>query len=439
MQAELVAVGSELLLGELADTNSTWLSARLAEVGIAVRRHTAVGDDLARIQGVLGEALVRADLVVVTGGLGPTQDDLTRHAVAGVAGTGLVRDDRLAAHIEHAFASRGRRMPASNLVQADVPEGAVVLEPVGTAAGFALELRGESVGGAGGVSGGAFGGASGGALLACLPGVPHEMRVMTQEQLLPLLVDRGGLAVTVTRAIRTAGMAESDVAELVAPVIDELGRPGDPEIAFLASRAETRVKVTATATDRAAALARVDPLVERIRGLLGAGVVGLDDEGAEHAVARQLSGAGLSLAVAESVTGGGLGARLVRVPGASTWFRGGLTVYQTSMKTLLAGVDPGLLEREGPVSEAAADALARGAAQRLEADVGVSVVGVAGPDPQGGREVGTVCVGVALPDASTTARSTVLPAAREREQVQEWAASVALDVLRRRLARFLGS
>ena len=417
MRAELVAVGSELLLGELSDTNSTWLSARLAEIGVAVARHAAVGDDVDAIVDVLAGSLGRADLVVVTGGLGPTQDDLTRDAVARVAGVPLRHDAGLAAHVEAAFSSRGRVMPPSNLVQAEIPVGATVLAPIGTAAGFALEVDE--------------------ALLVCLPGVPHEMRQMTAESLMPLLTGRGGLAVTVTQQVRTAGMAESDVAERVGPFLVDLRGPEAPVVAFLASRAETRVKVTATAPDRDAALARTQPLVDRIVAVLGSGVVGLDDEGAEHAVARAVRSAGLTLATAESVTGGGLGARLVRVPGASTWYRGGLVVYQTAVKTTLAGVDAGLLDRDGPVSEATAGALARGAADRLGADVGVAVVGVAGPDPQGGREVGTVIVGVALPDATVQTRETVLPAAREREQVQEWAASVALDVLRRRLQAFL--
>lgn len=427
MRAELVAIGTELLLGELVDTNSAWISARLAEIGVDVYRQVTVGDNVDRITEALRDAVERADAVLVTGGLGPTQDDLTRDAVAKLAGVGLERHDELVEHVAQVFARSGRSMPANNLMQADLPEGARVLAPVGTAAGFALDV--------------------GRATVYCLPGVPREMEPMLARDVLPALAERGGLAATVSRLVRTAGMSESGVAEQLAPLVERLEGPSesrDPSLngqgdddrvtlAFLASRGETRVRVTGKSTSREAALAVVDPIVDEIVEVLGAGVAGLDDEGPEYAVGRLLAGRGWTLAAAESVTGGHLGARLVGVPGASAWFRGGLVVYTEQAKTILAGVHPDLLARFGPVSTETAAALASGARDRLGADVGVGVVGVAGPATQGGRPVGTVCLAVALPGVLPATRELTLPG-RSRSELQEWAASAALDELRRRLA-----
>lgn len=413
MRAELVAVGSELLLGEAVDTNSAWISARLAEVGVDVFRHTTVGDNFERMLAVLREGCERADVVVVTGGLGPTHDDLTRVVVAKLAGVGLYRHDDLAEGITAYFAELGRAMPASNLVQADLPAGARVFDPVGTAPGFAVDV--------------------GSTMVYCVPGVPREMQAIVARDVIPDLVRRGGLAVTVSRVIHTAGMSESGVAERCAPVIVEFDPARNPTIALLASRGETRVRVTAKAASHEAALALADPVVERLVGLLGAGAAGVDDEGVEAAVGRQLRRLGLTLGVAESVTGGGVAARIVSVPGASVWFRGGLVPYATSAKATLGGVDPAVLERDGPVAESTVGQLAAGARERLGADVGLAVVGVAGPTGQAGQEIGTCCLGLALADGTVRTRTVRLPG-RTRADVQELAASAALDYLRRRLA-----
>ncbi len=413
MQAELVAVGSELLLGEGVDTNSAWISQRLAEIGVDVYRHTTVGDNAARILRVLQGACDRADVVIVTGGLGPTHDDLTRVVVAKLAGVELKRDEELADGIRLYFAERGLQMPESNLVQADVPEGAQVLEPVGTAPGLAVSV--------------------GSATVYCVPGVPREMEGMVARDVIPDLMRRANLAATISRVVRTAGMSESGVAERIGEVIDELEEVGNPTLALLASRGETRVRVTAKAASREAALVLLDPVVERLIGLLGAGVVGVDDEGVEAAIGRQLRRLGWTLAVAESITGGGVASRIVSEPGASDWFRGGLVTYATPVKVSLARVDPDVLERDGPVAESTAGQLAVGAAERLGADVGLGVVGVAGPTGQGGRDIGTCCLGVVLPGEQVRTRTVHLPG-RTRSDVQEFAASAALDYLRRRLA-----
>jgi nicotinamide-nucleotide amidase len=414
--AELVAVGTELLLGDVVDTNSAEIAARLAELGIEVRRTTAVGDEVEAIADVLAGAVGRADVVVVTGGLGPTQDDLTRVALAAVAGVELVRDEAVVADLAGHFARHGWAMADANLQQADLPVGGWWLTRVGTAPGIGIEL--------------------GGGVVYCVPGVPREMRRMLADDVLPDLRRRLGAAVTVTRSVRTAGLGESQMADRLAGLVARVEAAGAPTIAFLASGGEARVKVTARAATREAALALVDPVVAEVVPLLGEGVVGLDDEGVEHAIARLLGSAGLTLAVAESATGGGVGARLVQVPGASAWFAGGLITYATASKAALAGVGEEVLAAHGPVSAATAEALAVGAADRLGADVGLAVVGVAGPEPQGGQPVGTVWVGVVGPDGFPRSRTVAVPG-DDRVELQGRFVQAALTVLHRALVRLV--
>lgn len=434
MRAELVAVGTELLLGDATDTNSAWLSARLAEIGVEVVRHTTVGDDVEAIADALAGAARRADAVLVTGGLGPTQDDITRDAVAALAGVPLERRQDLVAYVRDYFARRRREMPERNLVQADLPAGARVLAPVGTAAGFALDVTG---GQRAQVRRSDEPTSGDEAVVYCLPGVPAEMTAMAERDVIPDLQRRGGLAVTVSRLVRTAGMSESAVADAAADIDTRLAAAraaGDPaaRLAYLASGGETRVRVTATGPDRESVLARVDPVVDELVERLGAGVAGVDDEGVEHAVARLLRAHGWRLGLGESVTAGGVAARLSRVPGASDWLCGGVVAYRTEAKTLLADVPEALLARDGPVSEDVAALLAAGVRERLGADVGLGIVGVAGPTTQGEQPVGTVCVATVLPDGVARTRTVRLPG-RGRIETQTFAASVALDHLRRRL------
>lgn len=412
VSAEIIAVGSELLLGDGVDTNSAFISARLAEVGVDVYRHVTVGDNDRRMLAALREATERADAVIVTGGLGPTQDDRTRDAVATLAGVDLVRSDDLVSHIEGHFARRGRVMSASNLRQADLPAGARVLAPVGTAAGFVLEVAKARV--------------------YCLPGVPAEMRPMLEHDVLPELTEAAGGQATVSRLVRTAGMAESEVAERCGDLVERLEATGNPTLAFLASRGETRVRITGKAATRDEALALLEPVVAEVVERLGPAVAGLDDEATEHGIARLLVNAGWRLAVGESVTGGAVGGRLVGVAGASGWFQGGLTAYTPAAKTALVGVTGEALDRHGTVSEHTAAALAQGTRTWLSADVGLGVVGVAGPTAPPGVEVGTVCLAVDLPGTGTRTRTVTLPG-RGREAGLEFATSAALDYLRRSL------
>ncbi|HSJ43473.1 MAG TPA: competence/damage-inducible protein A [Euzebyales bacterium] len=417
LRADVIAVGSELLTGDIVDTNSAWVAQRLSGLGINVRHVTVVGDVLDDLVATLRTAVTAADLVVVSGGLGPTPDDLTRFAVADVAGVPLERRDDLVDGIRRFFAELGRRMADTNLVQADLPVGATAIPPAGTAPGFTIEVDGT--------------------LVIALPGVPSELHTMMDRSVTPLLRRRGGLAVTVSRTVHTAAVAESDVAERCADVVDRVHRAGRAQVAFLASQGRTRVRVSARARDAAAAHAVVDPVVAEIVDRLGPAVTGLDDEGVEHAIARILGARGWTLAVAESITGGGVGARLVTVPGASGWFTGGVVTYATAAKSVLAAVPERVLAEHGPVSEETARALAVGIRGRLDTDVGLAVVGVAGPTTQGDRRVGTVCVAVAV-HGSVHTRTVHLPP-RSRVESQGFATTTALEYLRRRLRAMDGS
>jgi nicotinamide-nucleotide amidase len=411
VRCEVVAVGTELLLGQIVDTNSSWLGERLALAGIDSHFQTKVGDNLGRIVSVLRLALDRSDAVVVCGGLGPTQDDITREAIAEVMGVPLVRDEAVADRIRAMFAARGRAMPESNLRQADVPAGATVIEQTrGTAPGLICPV--------------------GDKVLYAVPGVPFELYDMAERAVIPDLQRRAGArSAIVSRTLRTWGESESGLAERLAGRIAALDATGNPTLAFLASGIEgIKVRITAKGGDEAAAGALVAAEEEELRALLGDLVFGVDEETMESVVGRLLVDRGLTLGLAESVTGGLIGSRVTDVPGASRWFRGGVVSYASEVKFDLLGLP------EGPVvSAAAAEAMAEAARRVLGADVGLAVTGVAGPDEQDGQRVGTVFVGLALdgdPPQSTRLR---LPG--DRPRVRQYATISALDVLRRRLLR----
>ncbi len=417
MRCEVVAVGTELLLGQIVDTNSSWIGDRLASAGIDSFFQTKVGDNIERLTAALRQALARSDAVVVCGGLGPTQDDLTRSALARVMGVELVRDPDLVELIRAMFSSRNRRMPANNLAQADVPEGASIIEQTrGTAPGLICPVRWEGPDGEPVEK-----------VLYAVPGVPYEMQDMLERAVLPDLRRRAGdTGAIVSRTLRTWGDSESGLAERLTPRIDELDRTGTATLAFLASGIEgIKVRVTAKAATEQEALATVEAEEAGLRDLLGDLVFGVDDETMEHAVVSLLGAAGHTLGVAESLTGGLIGARLTNVPGASRVFRGGVVSYASEVKFDLLGVP------EGPVvSAAAAEAMAVGARRVLGADVGLAVTGVAGPDWQDGERPGTVYVGLAFGD-EVTSQLVVLPG--DRERVRQFATISAVDLLRHRL------
>jgi nicotinamide-nucleotide amidase len=381
-------------------------------VGWDCLRHTAVGDNERRIAETIREALDRADAVIVTGGLGPTQDDVTREALAAVAGVSLRRQPELEQWLRERFARMGvQRMAEMNLRQADVPEGARVIDnPRGTAPGLIVEVDGKPT--------------------YAVPGVPREMEGMLERVVLPDLAARAGEGrAIVSLTLRTVGVGESRLAERLTPLWEEAGS-GEVTLAYLASPGEVRVRLTAVGATRSEALAGIAPVESRVREELGDIVYGTDDETLEAVVGRLLRERDLSLATAESLTGGLLGGRITGIAGASDYYLGGVVAYATDAKASQLGVDPDLLAADGPVSEPVAAAMAAGARSVFGADLGLAATGVAGPTEQSGRRVGTLCLAVA--DAAATATRT-LTAPGDRTQVRLWTCSVALDLLRRRL------
>jgi nicotinamide-nucleotide amidase len=415
VRVEVVAVGTELLLGQIVDTNSQWLGERLAANGIASHFHQHVGDNHERMVLAFRTALARSDAVIVCGGLGPTQDDITRAALAEVMNVALVRDAEVVEAIRRMFVSRGREMPDNNLMQADVPVGATLITQTrGTAPGLICPV--------------------GLKVVYAVPGVPYEMSDMFERAILPDLLARerasGTTSVIMSRVLRTWGASESALAESVAERFDALALGGHVTIAFLASGIEgIKVRLTAQANDEAGANTLLDDEEQRVRALIaerfGPIIFGVDDETMEDVVARRLVARGLTLAVAESVTGGLIASRLVNVPGASSWFRGGVVSYASDVKFDLLGVAPGPV-----VSAEAARAMARAVRTLLHADVAVSVTGVAGPEEQDGRAAGTVFVGLALGDEVTHVE---LHLPGDRPRVRAYSAISALDALRRAL------
>jgi nicotinamide-nucleotide amidase len=412
MRCEVVAVGTELLLGQIVDTNSSWIGEQLALAGIDSFFQVKVGDNAARIAATLRAALERSDAVVVCGGLGPTQDDITRDVIAEVMGVELVTDPDIEERIRSMFGSRGRDMPANNLRQAQVPVGARTMDQQpGTAPGLVCPI----------------GDPGSGQVIYAVPGVPYEMKEMVAGTVIPDLQRRAGVqAVIRSRTLRTWGMSESGLAEVLADRIVELDQAGHATIAFLASGIEgLKVRVTAKAATEAEADEVLAREVDLLVGILGDVVFSLDDESMEEVVLDLLASRGLTLGCAESVTGGLISSRLTDVAGASAVFRGSVVSYASEVKHDLLGVPAGPV-----VSDESAMAMAEGACRVLGCDVAVSVTGVAGPDTQEGMPVGTVFMGLYL-DGEADATMIRLPG--DRARIRQFATISVLDWLRRRL------
>lgn len=407
MRCDVVAVGTELLLGQIVDTNSAWLGEQMAMAGIDSCVQVKVGDNLQRMVKAIRSALTDADALVVCGGLGPTHDDITREALAEVMGTTLEFDDEVGMVIAEMFASRNRRMPEINMRQAMVPNGATVIpQRRGTAPGLVCPV--------------------GDKVIYAVPGVPFELYEMFERAILPDLLARSGLkSVIASRTLRTWGESESGLNERLHEVIGELDRVGNPTLAFLASGWEgIKVRLTAKADSSEAVNELLDEWDSRVRSVVGDVVFGVDTDTMESVVLDLLRARGLTLGLAESVTGGLVAGRLTNVPGSSEVLRGSIVSYASEVKFDVLGVTPGPV-----VTEDAAVEMALGAKRVLRSDVGLALTGVAGPTDQDGIKPGTLCVGLALPDGSTTSRTLSLPGVRD--QMRQLSVISALDALRR--------
>jgi nicotinamide-nucleotide amidase len=412
VRCDVLAVGTELLLGQIIDSNSAWMGEQLAAHGIDSLVQVKVGDNVGRITTMLRRMLAESDAIIMCGGLGPTHDDLTREAIAAVMGVDLVLDDAVADLIRDLFASRGRRMPENNLQQAMVPLGATVISQTrGTAPGLICPITVDGVD----------------KVVFAVPGVPHELYDMFERGILPELKRRAGdPSVIASRTLITWGESESGLNERLDDVIAELERAGSPTLAFLASGWNgLKVRLTAKAATLDECNLLLDVWDQRIRAELGEIVFGADNESIESVVLDLLDAKGWSLGLAESITGGLVGARITGISGASKIFRGSIVSYASDVKRSVLGVG------DGPVvNEQAALEMARGARDVLGADVGLALTGVAGPGEQDGMPAGTLCIGLVWPDGELT-RTLRLPGLRE--QMRQFSVISSLDLLRRTL------
>lgn len=393
------------MLGQIANTNAQEISQRLAGIGVGVLYHSAVGDNPERMRDVIARATQRTDLVIITGGLGPTSDDITREAVAEVSDRKLLRSEQLEKTIAGLFEKAGREMPQANLKQADAPEGSIPIAPVGTAPGFLLE-HGDS-------------------LIVALPGVPWEMRSMLETDVLPELQRRAGEGVIASREVLVMGLGESRTQEVVSDIVDA---QTNPTIAYLASAGQLRLRLTAKGATEAEALALIRPVEDQLRARLGVDAVEGNHSRIAEALGDLLRSRELTVAVAESLTGGLMGSELSLCGGSSDFFLGGAITYATGSKRDVLGVNESILKGPGAVSPEAASAMAEKAAHLYGAEVGLSATGVAGPSEQEGKPVGTVFVG-AWYDGRSEVRK--IKAHGDRAHIRAWSAAAAFDLGRR--------
>ena len=408
--AEIIAVGTELLLGSIANTNAQEISQALSTLGINVFWHTVVGDNPARLSEALDIARKRADILITTGGLGPTYDDLTKQTICAAFGQTLVLHRDILEEIRRFYEGAIHApMPENNTQQAELPEGCTVFDnPVGTAPGCAFE--------------------SGGVHVLMLPGPPHEMRTMLRRCAIPYLSSLSS-EVIVSHDIMTFGMGESFVDQLLH---EKMAGMRNPTLATYAKPFEMLLRATAKAASVEEAEAMLSPVLEEVCATLGPVVYGVDVSGLPQACFRLLEERGLTLATAESCTGGRAAEKLTALPGASRVYRGGVVSYWTDIKREVLGVPAQLLSQHGPVSEPCARAMAQGVRRITGADLGVSVTGVAGPDPdERGVPVGIVYIGLDTPDGTFCRR--VDTGKRRRDLLQGLAANHAFDVVRRYL------
>ena len=409
LTAEIIAIGSELLAPDRTDTNSLWLTDKLNRLGIEVKLKTIVGDDDARLEEAIKDAVRRSKVVITTGGLGPTEDDITRKITARALGRRLLLDEDVLAEIRQRFQSFGVTMPERNSRQAMVIEDAVVLpNPNGTAPGMFIDHHGTAI--------------------VLLPGPPREMRPMFENHVSEKLAARAGSLRVVRRILRVAGMGESAVDEKIAPIYTQYD---NPVTTILFNQSEIEVHLTARGRTEAEANELLDRLSGQIEERLGAAVFSFAGETMEEVVGLKLSVGGYTLSVAESCTGGLLAQRLTDVPGSSKYFIEGAVTYANDAKIRTLGVEPVLLMEHGAVSAPVAEAMAEGIRKRAQTDFGLAITGIAGPG--GGTEekpVGTVFIALS-DDVGTQHRKLKLPG--DRHLIRWRASQAALDLLRRRL------
>lgn len=407
MKAEIVAIGTEILMGDIVDTNSAYIAARLPALGIDLYWLSAVGDNVGRIREVLERAWQRSDMTITTGGLGPTEDDVTREAIAVMLGEEPFIDPDLEAALRERFRRRGTEMPLRNLKQATlVPSAKAIPNPRGTAPGWWVQRDGKAI--------------------ISMPGVRAEMYAMWEEHVAPRLAALSGGTVILSRTFKTTGLGEGAVDEKLGPLLSS----SNPSIGVYAKQDGVHIRLTAKASSRAEAEAMLNERDPLIRELLGPIIWGLDDETPEVVVGNILRELKLSLAMVESCTGGLIASLITDVPGSSDYFKGGVVSYTNEVKEAM-GVDPVLLEKYGAVSQEVAEAMAEAVRQRLGADVGLAVTGVAGPDPLEGKPPGTVFIAASSHRGVQSTGSGFYP--QGRAEIKRRAAYNALHMLRRHL------
>lgn len=413
MSAEIICVGTELLLGDILNSNAQYLAQQLASLGIPHYYQSTVGDNINRLQQVIDIASQRASILIFTGGLGPTPDDLTTDAIAAFFNTPLVERPEIVADITQKFASIGRKMTSNNLKQALLPQGAEVLpNPGGTAPGIIWQPRQ-------------------GLIILTFPGVPSEMKRMWQETAVPYLKSQGwGKKIIYSRMMKFRGIGESTLADKVNDLFDLT----NPTVAPYAGMGEVRLRVSAKANSQADAIALIEPVAQKIQNIAGLDYFGADDETLASVVGNLLRKIKETVSVAESCTGGGLGAMFTTISGSSDYFMGGVISYDNRVKISLLGVNPDDLNQFGAVSHPVAKQMALGVREKLDTSWGLSITGIAGPG--GGTQtkpVGLVYIGIACPDGSVESVEYRLGERRDRETIRHLSAYNALDLLRRKL------
>ncbi len=407
MKAEILSIGTEILLGEIVDTNAQYIASRLPALGIDLYFKAVVGDNLERLTETIGRARERSDIVICTGGLGPTEDDVTREAIAAALG----EEPRVATELEQQlrafFARRGYAMPERNVKQCWlIPSARAIPNPRGTAPGWWAERDGK--------------------IIIAMPGPPTEMTRMWDAEVAPELLRRNPGSVLITRTLKTAGIGEGTVDELVSPLL----KSTNPSIGIYARADGVHLRIGAKAPTAEQAWRLIHPVEEELRRVLGAAIWGADGDTFESVVGDMMRERSVTLATMESCTGGLLASTITDVPGASGYFKGGLVSYQTQLK-IEWGVDQTIIEQHGVISDECARAMAQAARERLEASAGVGITGVAGPDEQEGKPVGTVHIAVDAMWAAPRSVSYVYP--QGRGAFKRRAVTTALVMLRQAL------